>query len=70
MNPLRFGNPTLEVSSMSELPVGFVMTLAMNESAMKRFAGMSEMEKQSVIARAHSARTKQEMEALVHGLAR
>ena len=51
-----------------ELPLGFGMALAQNEAAMKRFESLSETEKQAVLAKTHSVRSKQEMRQLVDGL--
>lgn len=51
-----------------DLPLGFGMALAQNESAMKRFEGMSESEKQSIIQRAKGASSKREMQAIVDGI--
>lgn len=50
------------------MPVGFGMTLAMNEQAMKEFASMSEQEQQNVIDRARTVSSKREMQRLVDGL--
>lgn len=66
--PLPRGHNLREVMGMSELPVGFVMTLAMNERAMKRFAQMPEEERRAVIARAHGARSRDDMQRIVEGL--
>lgn len=52
----------------SELPLGFGMALAQNEAAMQRFEALSETEKQAVIQRTHSVRSKQEMQQLVDSL--
>lgn len=51
-----------------DLPLGFGMALAQNESAMKRFESMSESEKQSVIQRAKNVSSKSEMQAIVDGI--
>ena len=44
------------------------MALAQNERAMRQFESLSEEEKEAMIARAHAARSKREMQALVDGL--
>lgn len=51
-----------------ELPLGFGMALAQNETAMKKFETLSEQEKQAVIQKTHSVNSKYEMQALVNSL--
>ena len=51
------------------LPIGFAMTLAMNENAMNSYAGMTEAQKEEIILRAKDAKSKKEMERLVSSLA-
>lgn len=51
-----------------ELPLGFGMALAQNEAAMARFESLSDVEKQAVIQRTHSVRSKREMRQLVSSL--
>lgn len=51
-----------------ELPLGFGMALAQNESAMKRFETLSELEKAAVVEKTHSVTSKREMQALVNSL--
>ena len=51
-----------------ELPMGFGMALAQNETAMKQFESLSETEKQAVLERTHSVRSKREMQMLVASL--
>ncbi len=51
-----------------DLPLGFGMALAQNESAMKRFEGMSEAEKQGIIQKAKAVSSKREMRAIVDGI--
>lgn len=53
----------------SELPVGFGMSLAMNEAAMNGYAGLTEAEKEKVILRCKDARTKRQMQEIVESLA-
>lgn len=53
---------------LRELPVGFGMALAMNESAMKGYAGLTESEKEDLILRCRDAKTKEEMQRIVDSL--
>lgn len=53
-----------------ELPLGFGMALARNEAALERFAALSDVEKQAVIAGAHTVRSKQEMRQYVETIGR
>lgn len=48
--------------------MGFGMALAQNEAAMKQFESLSETEKQAVLERTHSVRSKREMQMLVASL--
>ena len=50
------------------LPLGFGMALAQNEAAMKRFEALPEAEKQALIERTHTVRSKSEMRRLVDSL--
>ncbi len=52
-----------------EVPIGFGMALAMNEAAMARYAALSEQQKQSVLNKAHTARSKREMHQIVNSIA-
>lgn len=49
----------------SQVPIGFGMALARNERAMTVYAGMTEAQKQAILAEAHGARSEAEMQALV-----
>ncbi len=51
-----------------ELPLGFGMALAENETAMKRFEQLSNIEKQELAEQTHSVTSKKEMKALVNRL--
>lgn len=51
------------------IPVGFGMSLAMNESAMNGYAAMTEAEKEDVILRAKDAKSKKEMDEIISSLA-
>lgn len=53
----------------NELPLGFGMALAQNETAMKKFESLTESEKQSVLQQAHHVNSKREMQQLVSGIA-
>lgn len=52
----------------TQLPIGFGMALAMNKPAMEAYAAMTEQQKQAVLAKAHSARSREEMQRLVAGI--
>lgn len=54
---------------MNDLPIGLMMSLAENEQAMRRFAALSSPERSQVISRASQAASREDMQALVHGLA-
>ncbi len=53
---------------LRELPMGFGMALAMNEPAMKGYAGLTESEKEHLILRCRDAKTKEEMQRIVDSL--
>ena len=52
-----------------KVPIGFGMALAMNHTAMNAYASMTESQKQTVLNRAHNARSEQEMRQIVNDLA-
>lgn len=52
-----------------QLPIGFGLSLAMNQSAMDRFAKMTEAEKEQAIARSRKVKSKKEMDRIVNSLA-
>ena len=52
-----------------QLPIGLGLSLAMNQKAMKRFANMTEAEKEQAIARSRDAKSKREMDRIVSSLA-
>lgn len=54
--------------SEKELPLSFVMNLAQNEDALKRFESMSESEKSDFISKTHSVTSRAEMRNLVNSL--
>lgn len=51
-----------------ELPLGFLMALAQNEPALKRFEAMSESDKKAFVDKARSAESKSAMRSLVNSL--
>lgn len=51
------------------VPMGFGLALAMNEPAMNAYAAMTEPQKQAILSKAHQARSKKEMQALVAAIA-
>lgn len=60
--------PEVIAMNTRDLPLGFGMALAQNESAMKRFEGMSESDKQDIIQRAKGVSSKREMRAIIDGI--
>ena len=50
------------------LPAGFGMALAMNEPAMRGYAGLTETEREHIIMRCKDARSKEEMRKIVDSL--
>lgn len=56
------GHPT------AGLPMGFGMALAMNEPAMKSYAGLTETEREHIIMKCKDARSKEEMQKIVDSL--
>ena len=52
-----------------KLPLGFGMALAQNETALRRYAALSETEKTALMAQVHSVQSKAEMQQLVAELA-
>lgn len=51
-----------------DLPLGFGMALAQNESAMKQFESLSESQKADIISKSHNVNSKQEMQNLVNSI--
>ncbi len=51
-----------------EMPVGFAMALAMNSTAMQKFATLSEEQKQEIIKGTHVIKSKDEMHRYVDSL--
>ena len=52
------------------LPLGVGMALAQHPQAMEKFSRMTDAEKSQVLAQAHQAASKEEMQSLVKKLAR
>ena len=52
-----------------ELPLGFGMALAQNETAMQRFESMTQEQKEAIVAQTSKVRSKSEMRAFVDRLA-
>lgn len=48
-----------------DIPMGLGMALAQNSSAMMRFAGLPDEEKQAIIEGTHAIHSKQEMQEYV-----
>lgn len=51
-----------------EMPIGFAFQMALNQSAMENFAGMTEEEKKQVLNAARNVRTKEQMRSIVEDL--
>jgi len=49
-----------------DVPIGFGLSLAMNEQAMERYSQMTEMERKSWLKQAGQVKSKAEMEQLVN----
>lgn len=47
-------------------PIGFAMSMAMNEEAMQRFGTMTEGEKKQIVDKSRQVESKSEMETLVN----
>lgn len=52
----------------TDLPIGFGMALAQNETAMKQFEALSENQKQTVINKTRKINSKHEMQSFVNCL--
>ena len=53
----------------TEVPIGFGMALARNEKATNAYAMMTREQKNAVLTKAHSARSKDEMRQIVADIA-
>lgn len=52
-----------------KVPIGFGMALAMNPPALNAYSAMTEQQKQTVLNRAHNARSEKEMHEIVNSIA-
>ncbi len=52
----------------TDLPVGFAMALAQNRAALEKFGAMTDPQKQQLVDRAHTARSRREMHQIVADL--
>ena len=52
-----------------EIPAGFAMALAQNETAVNAYAMMTPEAKQAILNKAHNAQTRQEMQQIVADIA-
>ena len=60
----------MQEKSVNELPMCFMLSLAMNEKAMKRFVDMDESQRKAVEEESSRVKSKAEMERLVDRLAK
>lgn len=58
----------MNLNPLSELPLGFAMSLAQNKDALDKFSEMSDQQKKEIIDHTHSIQSKQEMQAFVNSL--
>lgn len=56
-------------ATLGQLPMGFGMALAMNEPAMRGYAGLTEAQKEEIIMRCKDVKTKEQMQQIVDSLA-
>lgn len=52
-----------------KVPIGFGMALAMNPPALNAYSAMTEEQKQTILNKAHNARSEKEMHQIVAGIA-
>lgn len=50
------------------VPIGFGLALAMNQPAMNAYAAMTEQQKQTILNKAHNARSEKEMHQIVSSI--
>lgn len=55
--------------NFAEVPIGFGMALAQNEKAVNAYAMMTKEQKQVILEKARSARSEEEMNRIVSGIA-
>lgn len=51
-----------------KVPIGFGMALAMNPPALNAYSAMTEDQKQTILSKAHQARSESEMHQIVNSL--
>lgn len=51
-----------------KVPIGFGLALAMNPPALNAYSAMTEEQKQSILNRAHNARSEKEMHQIVNSI--
>ena len=51
------------------VPIGFGMALAQNEKAVNAYAMMTKEQKNTILAKAHNARSEREMQQIVSSIA-
>lgn len=56
-------------ATLADLPMGFGMALAMNEPAMRGYAGLTEAQKEEILMRCKDVKTKEQMQKVVDSLA-
>lgn len=56
-------------ATLADLPMGFGMALAMNEPAMRGYAGLTEAQKEEILMRCKDVKTKKQMQQIVDSLA-
>ena len=52
-----------------KVPIGFGMALAMNPPALNAYSAMTEEQKQTILNKAHNARSQKEMHRIVASIA-
>lgn len=62
------GAPYNNDAVLGNLPMGFGMALAMNEPAMRGYAGLTEAQKEEILMRCKDVKTKEEMQRVVDSL--
>lgn len=60
---------TKEVIIMTDAPIGFLMAISQNQSAMDRYSALSKPQRQELIDRAKRASSRREMQQIVDSLA-
>lgn len=65
MDPMGFhDNPAMA----DNLPLGFALGMAMNQQALDNYGKLTEYEKEKLIAKSRSVKSKEEMEQLIQSL--